>query len=177
MWRCKKWSIQSWNVESRLMEVINQLFIYAYLHNINLPGTKIGQTFYVDQSTQFLIEYLKLIYYWAALSDWLLCWTRCPTSSNIGPSKFMYPEKNAAWHWWIHQFDFNHVARSKYLFESIWLFDKTQRDNCVRRNLWKKHVRNPSNWNDEITKCSTTANSWPWLLKNMLLDCKSFVTM
>ena len=93
MWRCKKWSIQSWNVESELMEDIDQLFTYAYLHNINLPGTKIGQTFYVDQSTQFLIEYLKLIYYWAALSDWLLCWTRCPTSSNIGPSKFMYPEK------------------------------------------------------------------------------------
>ena len=89
MWRCKKWSIQSWNVESELMEVIDQLFIYAYLHNINLPGTKIGQTFYVDQSTQFLIEYLKLIYYWAALSDWLLCWTRCPTSSNIELSKFM----------------------------------------------------------------------------------------
>ena len=63
MWRCKKWSIQSWNVESELMEVMNKLFIYAYLHNINLPGTKIGQTFYVDQSTQFLIEYLKLIYY------------------------------------------------------------------------------------------------------------------
>ena len=28
------------NVESELMEDIDQLFTYAYLHNINLPGNK-----------------------------------------------------------------------------------------------------------------------------------------